>query len=436
MQCSIQTSPQYAELLGDQELTALLTSEAELEALVAVEIALANAQAQLGLIPSGTGEHLQVALKSFKLDLKAMSDGIASSGVPVPALLAQLRQALPDEQARWLHWGATSQDIVDCATVIQLKDCLALLESRLSALIDHLQNQSSASAKQLMAGRTRTQLATPITLGLRIARWAQPLISLEAELPKIKSRALKIQLGGAVGANTAVAPLGPAISQLMAAELNLNNASPWHTDRTALVAVSSWLTQLSSALAKMGKDLMIQSRSEIAELSAGVAGGSSTMPQKANPVQSEMLVTMNTLVQALHSGMMAAASPIEERDGASWSVEWVLLPQILTSVGCALRHGVSLSKSLNPNIERMSGIVIDNPQLMAEAASFALAAHMPRADAQALVKKAATSGQPLAKALADLSDAAIDWHTALNPESVIQSCSQTAELIFSNRDKA
>ena len=399
-----------------------------------MEIALASAQARLGLIPAGTAEHLQAAFKGFKPDSAALSRGIASSGVPIPALLTQLRKTLPDERAHWLHWGATSQDIVDSAAAVQLSACIKVLEIRLSAILDNLQQQSVTHARQLMAGRTRTQLATPITLGLRIARWAQALIALEAELPAIKARALKIQFGGAAGANTAVAPHGAQISQLMAAQLNLHDAVPWHTDRTSLVALSNWLAQVSSALAKMGKDMMIQSRSEIAELSAGHAGGSSTMPQKANPVESEMLVATNTLVQALHSGMIASASPAEERDGASWSVEWVMLPQILISVGCATRHALSLSQTFKPNVERMTNRVTDNSELMAEAASFALAAHMPRVEAQALVKKAAMSDQTLAQALAASSDAAIDWQTVLNPESVIESCAQIAEAIFSNRN--
>lgn len=436
MQSSLQTSAQYTELLGDLELALLLSPEAEFKALLAVEIALASAQGQLGLIPADASVKMQERLSGLVLDSHAMSEGIASSGVPIPPLLLQLRAALPDDLAQWLHWGATSQDIVDSATVLQLGDCLALLETRLARLLDSLQQQSMTHATQIMAGRTRTQLATPMTLGLRIAQWAQPLIALEAELPSLKARLLRLQFGGAVGANTAVAPHGPAISRLLAEQLHLQDSPPWHTDRTAITALSHWLTQVSSALAKMGKDLMIQSRSEIAELRAGAAGGSSTMPQKANPVQSEMLLTMSTIAQALHSGISASASPAEERDGASWSVEWVLLPQLLITVGCATRHGLSLADTLSPNAERMASIVNDNSALMAEAASFALAAHMPRADAQALVKRAALSKKPLAQALAELCDREIDWDLVLNPESVIPSCQAIAEQIFLRRSNS
>ncbi len=143
---------------------------------------------------------------------------------------------------------------------------------------------------------------------------------METQLPALKVDVLRVQFGGAAGANTAVAPHGPAIAAAMANTLNLTNSPPWHTDRSGIVALSNWLLQICLSLSKMAKDLMIMSRSEIAELTAGKAGGSSTIPQKANPIQSEMVVALGTIAQALHGGICAAASPVEERDGASWTV--------------------------------------------------------------------------------------------------------------------
>lgn len=433
MQFSAQTSPHYAPLLGDEQLATLLAPAADVRAMIKVEIALAKAQSALGVIPAQVGDDMQAALVDVEISDAALSAGALSAGVPVPALVAELRKALPPELAQWLHWGATSQDIVDTATTLQIRQCLDVLQTRLTELLDNLQRQSSEHASTVMAGRTRTQLATPITLGLRIAQWAQPLIELENELTQLRSRVLRVQFGGAVGANTAVAPHGPAIAQHMAEQLGLADAPPWHGNRLPVQTLAAWLLQINTALGKVGKDLMIQSRSEIAELRAGSAGGSSTMPQKANPVQSEILISMNTVAQALHSGISAAASPAEERDGASWTVEWILLPQLLLSTACALRHGVALAQTLAPNHARMRDIVESNSQLMAEAASFALAAHMPRAEAQTLVKEAALSGKPLAEALASLSDLDIDWGSTLHTDQVVQPCNQVREAIFSAR---
>ena len=176
------------------------------------------------------------------------------------------------------------------------------------------------------------------------------------------------------------------------------------------------------------------SRSEIAELTAGKAGGSSTMPQKANPIQSEMVVALGTIAQALHGGVCAAASPVEERDGASWTVEWVLLPQLLVTAGCALRHCLVLVDTLVVDRQRMQSTVNDHSQLMAEAASFALAEHLPRTEAQALVKQAAASALPLSQALshelATCCQIDLNWDKILDPSLVCASCTQISESIF------
>lgn len=433
MQSSVQTSPHYSALLGDVELTSLLSPEAELRAMVSVEIALAKAQSHLGLIAADAGERLQHALRDAVPDADTLSQGVLGSGVPVPALVAQLRLSLPDDLAHYLHWGATSQDIVDSATMMQIHSCLHVLQTRLSQLIDALQQQAHSHTTTLMAGRTRTQLATPITLGLRIAQWSKPLIELEAELDTLKAQTLRIQFGGAVGANTAVAPHGPEIARLMAAELNLHIAQPWHCDRTPIIKLCNWMTRVCTALAKFGKDLMILSRSEITEVRAGTAGGSSTMPQKATPVQSEMLVAMNTVAQAMHTGLQAAASPLEERDGSSWTVEWIPLPQLLIATGCSLKHNITLAQTLILQDEHMAERVANNAQLMAEAASFALAEHMPRGEAQALLKQVSLSDLPLQQVLAKLTHAPVEWHDVLNPQQVIEPCAQVQHFIIASR---
>lgn len=437
MQTSIQTSALYSDLLGDEELAGILASSTEIRAMIRVELALAQAQSDIGMIPDTAGAAMATALADVPLDMEVLAQGISGSGVPVPAMLAQLRKALPAELSQWLHWGATSQDIVDTASMLQMADCLNLFGTRLSQLLDTLHAQSKAHATTVMAARTRTQFATPITLGLRLAQWAQPLIRMETQLATLKADVLRVQFGGAAGANTAVAPHGPAIAAAMAGRLNLSNSPPWHTDRSGIIAVSGWLLQVCLSLSKMAKDLMIMSRSEVAELTAGHAGGSSTMPQKANPIQSEMVVALGTIAQALHGGLCAAASPVEERDGASWTVEWVLLPQLLVTTGCALRHALVLADTLSVDAVRMQSTVHDNSQLMAEAASFALAEHLPRAEAQALVKRAATRGVPLPQALtlelAERADIDLDWDKVLDPNLACDPGMQISEAIFSSR---
>lgn len=433
MQISTQSSPLYSDLLGDEELALILSESTEIRAFIDVELALANAQSALGLIPQSVGADMTVALANVKTDRNALSHGISTSGVPVPALLVELRKVLPPELAQWLHWGATSQDVIDTAMMLQVAQCLTLFEVRLTQLLDTLHIQSNAHNTTIMAARTRTQFATPITLGLRLAQWAQPLIALEKELCLLRPHVLRVQFGGAGGANSVVEPYGPAIADHMANTLGLSSSPPWHTDRSGIVGLANWLLQICLSLSKMAKDLMIMSRSEIDEMRAGQAGGSSTMPQKANPIQSEMVVAMGTIAQALHGGICSAASPVEERDGASWSVEWVLLPQLLITTGCTLLHGLSLVESLTVNEECMRATVSKNSQLMAEAASFALAKHMPRAEAQTLVRSALSSTQPFHTALSQSCSIAIDWNTVLDPQAVCAPCKQVSQQIFSDR---
>ncbi len=433
MQTSLQTSPLYSSLLGDAEIAAELGCDAEHRSMIAVEIALALAQSELGTIPANVGPELQSELANFTVDQGAMAAGILSSGVPVPALVVEMRKSVSRELGQWVHWGATSQDIVDSAAMLQTARCLDILERRLASLIGTLEAMAHQYSDVVMSGRTRSQMATPTTLGLRIAGWAQPLIELERDLTRIKEQVLRLQFGGAVGANSAVAPHGPQISHLMAAHLGLSDGLPWHTNRLGIHTLAGWLLSISVALSKIAKDLMISARSEIAELHAGTAGGSSTMPQKANPVQAEVIAAMGVLAASMHAGLIASGSPTEERDGASWTVEWIFLPQLILTVGCALRHSLAIAETLEPDQARMLDNMARNPGIMAEAASFALAQHMPRAEAQALVKQAVLSGRPLAATLTELCEAPIDWAQVLDPQAVFAPCRQIIEQTFNGR---
>ena len=435
MQLSIQSSPLYSNLLGDPELADLLNASSEVRALIDVEAALASAQSAVGMIPETVGADMTAALQQVVPDMASLSQGISDSGVVVPVLLVELQKHLPQELAQWLHWGATSQDIIDTATMLQVSHCVDLLENRLSQLLNALYSQSQTHASTLMAARTRTQLATPITLGLRIAQWAQPLIGLENELPALQAKVLKLQLGGAVGANTVMTPQAAEVAAHMANALQLSCVPSWHTDRSSIISLANWLLQICLHTGKLAKDLMIMSRSDIAEVKAGQTGGSSTMPHKANPVKSEMVVAMNTIAQALHAGICAAASPAEERDGASWTVEWVLLPQLIVTTGCALRHSVELIESVIAEKQRLQSSIDKNPQIMSEAASFALAQHMPRSEAQVLVKQALASKRPMHLALQEQSNFPVDWASVLDPRSVCTPCQQVSASIFALRAK-
>lgn len=431
-------SPLTAPLFGDAEAAAILSDRAFIARMIEVEAALALASAEVGLIPAAAGGRIAAALAGLQLAPEALGPGMASAGVPVPALVKQLQAALGAD-AGWLHWGATSQDIVDSAQAMQWRALLALLGGRLGGLIDALQ-AASAAADQPMAGRTRSQIATPITLGLRLAGWAQPLIGLEAELPALRGRLLRVQFGGASGSAAVAGDHAAALSAALARRLGLRDAPCWHGDRSGVVSLGAWLAALTAALAKLARDLIVMGRSEIGEARAGTGGGSSTMPQKSNPVAAEAVVTLAALTASLQPALALAASPLEERDGAAWALEWLALPQMGMAAATALRHAAGLIDTLAPAPERMAAhLAADHASALSEAASFALAAHMPRPDAQALVAEALAAaraeGLSLPAALARHPRAAglADWPATLTPQAQAAPARAMAQRIFAGR---
>ncbi|MEP2262110.1 MAG: lyase family protein [Paracoccaceae bacterium] len=367
--------------------------------LLDVEAAYARAQANLGVIPSEAGVEIDRAARDLIIEPDELQTGVAAAGVPVPALVVALRRAVAEPHKDWVHFGATSQDIIDCALLLAIRDAMGVIEARLGAVIDGLETLSTTHAETVMAGRTRGQVATPITFGLRAAYWAQPCIALEDEVDELARKAFRVQSGGASGAQTAIAPHGPAIAVALAKELNLTSSAPWHTDRAPLRHIAFWASRLITALAKIASDTIISSRSEIGEVTAGATGGSSTMPQKANPVTAEAILSIAAVARSVDAGLAGAAVYSEERDGSMWAVEWHLLPQLMELTAAALAHSDMLVSTMQPNAQAMSERVRSNPEIMAEAAVFALAPKIGRVKAVELVKEALAKGEPLSSVM-------------------------------------
>jgi len=434
MPVSLFSSQVHAGLFSDDELLPLLDDAGDVAQMVRFEQALAVVQGRLGIIPADAANTIDRHLQDAAVEPESLAEGTRSAGVPVPALVATLRRITGEDAGKWLHWGATSQDVIDTAQMLQAKACLDILEARLDRLIDTLETRSNQNAEQLLAGRTRSQVSTPVTLGYRIAQWAQPLIDAKNDLAALRTSALRVQFGGASGVNSAIAPDGTLVARALAAELGLEDGPSWHVNRTPLLQLAAWLQRVSTALAKMAGDLIVMGRTDIAEVSSGTGGGSSTMPQKSNPVQAETILVLNQIANLSQSGLAAASDPLEERDGTKWPLEWMMLPQAFMAAGSALRHAQALSDSLHPNAAHLDATVAANPELMAETASFVLAkAGLPRAEAKDLVARAASDSAPFAEALNKLSPLKIDWQTALDPRLVIEPCREMSRRIFARR---
>jgi len=255
----------------------------------------------------------------------------------------------------------------------------------------------------------------PTAFGLKAAAWLAPLPRHRARLAELKPRLLMVQLGGAAGNLAALGANGITVMEALAGELGLGcPALPWHAQRDMLAELASWLALVTGSLGKLGLDVLLLAQSEVGELREAQGGGSSTMPQKANPVRAEALVTLARRNATLLAGMHQAMPHALERDGAAWQLEWAILPDMAETTAAALAHAGELARTLVVDPARARAVLDAARDLpLAEAASFALAEHLPRAKAQTLVKQAArdatASGRKLLEVLAARVDANIDW---------------------------
>lgn len=410
----------YSRLLGDGEMAALMGDDAAISAMLRAEAALARAQGKLGIIPKPAAAAIAKAAETLRPDPAALAPGVARAGIAAQPVIAALKQAAA-EDAAWVHFGATSQDITDTGLMIQLQQALALLRSRLSGLQATLAAKAIELADLPIPAHTRFQIAAPTTLGAKIAIWRAALTRDLERLDQMLPRLLNVSLYGAAGTSAALGPQADALRHAMAAELELGAPEiPWHTTRDSIAELGGWLALVSGALGKMGADLVLLSQSELAEVFAGTGGASSTMPQKSNPVAAETLVTLARLNAADLGGLHQALIHTQERDGSALALEWALLPGMLERTAASLRIGQELAQTLRADPARIAAnFAADRGAMMAEAAGFALAADMPRADALALVGKAlhAMQADPaltLAQALTTIAPGR-DWPALLAP---------------------
>lgn len=415
--------PPIQRALGDRAIST---------AMVRTEVALARAQSELDIIPKSSALAIEVELKDANVASDVLAQGVGQAGVPVPAMVQALRKRLTSEDADWLHFGATSQDIVDTAMCVCFDDALSILSADLATLIDNLEHQAAAHAQTLMLARTRGQLATPISFGLRLAQWAQPLIGLEAEVPDIRRAALRVQFGGASGSRNVLGDQGAAVAAQFADKLGLAVSPPWHTDRSGMRRLANWMSRCIAALAKIGRDFAIASRGEVEELHAANGGGSSTMPHKSNPVTAEALQSIAAVAVAYEAGLAASAVHAEERDGVMWPVEWALMPQLFEAAGAAFNHALRLLDAMRVNVDGMRARLDKMPAVRSEAAVFALSSKLGRVAASEIVKDALKAGTRLEDVLTEHGDP--DALLAISDAAFLNASTAMIRQIFSARN--
>ncbi len=417
----------FGPLFGDARVAKVFSNAGFLRAALQVEEALARVQGRLGVIPPAVAEHIVGVAGELRQNhapkavLERLQAGAEKAGVPIPALVAHLRQEVGGEAATYVHWGATTQDIMDTALLLQVRAALALMEPELEALIQALARLADRHRKTLIAGRTHGQQALPITFGLKVANWLAPLLRHRERLAQLKPRLFVVQFGGAAGTLAALGKEGAAVREALAQELNLGSAPiPWHTQRDGPAELAGWLSLLSGSLAKMAQDVILMAQNEVGEVRESdddTRGGSSTMPQKRNPVSSELIVAAARHNASLLGSMHQALVQEHERATHGWQMEWLALPQMFALSASALNKGLFLAQNLVVDEARMrQNVEASRGAMLAEAIVFALSPPMDRAQAKALVRECALKAQDEGRHLVSVvreqvgEDVGVDWN--------------------------
>ena len=341
--------PLLSGLLGDTVVAERFTVEAELSAMLAFETALARAQAAEGVIPEEAAKAIVKRIATLETDLAGLRAGAARDGVVVPELVRQLRLAVGTSHGARVHFGATSQDVVDTGLALRLAPLLDQFDTRLAGVEAALAVLDKRDGRIEVMAHTRMQVAIAAPAGRKIASWRDPLVRHRARLVAVRKGVTVLHLGGAAGTLDCMpGAMGKAVARRMAAELGLRHvARARHSERDGIVELASWLALVTGSLGKFGQDVALAAQTEVGEIRLASGGGSSAMPHKSNPVAAETLVSLARFNATLVSGMHQSMVHENERSGAAWTLEWMLLPQMLSATGAALKIAANLAASIS-----------------------------------------------------------------------------------------
>ena len=390
-------TPVDSEVLGNlfttAEMRAVFDDRARFQRMLDVEAALAQVQARLGLIPPEAAAEITAKARLDALDLRGLGDGTELTGYPIVPLVKALTRACEGEAGRYVHWGATTQDIIDTGVVLQVRDGLAILHRDLDACVTALREIAARHRDTPMAGRTHLQHALPITMGFKAATWLMPLRRHQDRLARLERDVPLVQFAGAAGTLASLGADGIRVLEGLAAELNLKVPEiAWHTGRDQLAEVVSFLGLLTGSLAKIALDVTLLMQSEVDEVREPYRpgrGSSSTMPQKRNPIGSEFVLAAAAGVRQLVPGMLGAMVQDHERATGPWHTEWLMLPQAFALSAGALHHSRLILQGLEVDEGAMRrNLDLTGGMISAEAVMMALAPELGRSEAHHLVADA------------------------------------------------
>ncbi|WP_374625834.1 3-carboxy-cis,cis-muconate cycloisomerase [Pandoraea sp.] len=381
-------------LLRGAAVTARFSRDATLQGMLDFEAALAAAEADAGLIPVAAVAPIAAAARASALDWAALRDDAARAGnlaIPLVKQLTARVAAIDADAARFVHWGATSQDAIDTGLILQVRGALDDLGADLDGLIVQLTAQVRQHRATVMVGRTWLQHALPITFGLKLAGTLDALLRARDDLARWRDPVLCVQFGGAAGTLASLGTQGPAVAAALARHLGLADAAtPWHGQRDRIVRVGSWAASLTGSLGKFARDTAMLTQTEVgevAEASGPGRGGSSTMPHKRNPVGCAAILAAAARTPQLAATLFSAMQQDHERGLGTWHAEWETLPELLMLCGGALAAARTLVEDWTVDTARMrTNLDITHGLIMAEAVTMALGETMGRLEAHRRVE--------------------------------------------------
>jgi 3-carboxy-cis,cis-muconate cycloisomerase len=397
----------YDELFSYAALEQIFSDESCVKTILRFEAALALAEGRTGVIPQGAAQKIAECCAAERFDLSAVAHDAARVGniaMPLVKMLTEAVARQDKDAARFVHWGATSQDAIDTGFILQLRDALVLVEEDLGQLGDTLAGLARRHRTTLVAARTWMQQALPTTFGFVAAGWLDAVLRHRQRLAEIRPRILSLQFGGAAGTLAALRGDGLEVARALAGDLQLTlPAAPWHAHRDRSAEIATFFGLLTGTLGKIARDISLHTQTEVAELFEPTGqgrGGSSTMPHKRNPVTCAVVLAASTRMPGLVGTMLSAMQQEHQRGLGGWHSEWETLPQIVRLSGGALRHLTEMLPHLEVDVEQMRrNLDATNGLIFAEAVSTAIADRLGKMQAHHLVeaacKKSLEEGRPL-----------------------------------------
>jgi 3-carboxy-cis,cis-muconate cycloisomerase len=438
----------YRDAFGTPEMRAIFSDESTISRQVAVEVALAKVQGRLGVIPKEAAAEIAAKCDAKGIDFAALKKKTEVVGYPIVGLVAQLSKQC-GEAGRYLHWGATTQDIIDTALVLQLRDALELVGSEIAAIEAALADLAKAHRMTVMAGRTHLQQALPVTFGYKAAVWLSMMQRHRIRLAEMKPRVLMGQFAGAAGTLASLGTRGLEVSDGLMDELDLGKPDiPWHVARDGVAEAVGLLGLVTGTLAKIATDIMLMMQTEIGEAFEPFEegrGSSSTMPQKRNPIACEFIIAAAKVVRQQVGLMLDGMVADHERATGPWQAEWVALPQAFVAASGGLRHARLMLEGLVVEPAKMrKNLDVTGGLIMAEAVMMAFAAHVGRQESHHIVyaacRKALEAGTTLADELAKVPEVTKHFSpaqiTALtDPASYLGSAPAMVDRVLARRAK-